>query len=1269
MSGKHDKAAVPEAKPDLLHTGPIAIRGLGRATRDFFRPDRTNKHRAAADEQPGTAEEALVSSDDAAEANVPEQPAAQDAARAPEPEPEPEPEPSVVPVSAEAISAAFARPADADEDDERVPTAQIPLNWMFSGAEIPVREEDLVLSGPARPESPGRGPVAYPTALAPEEFEHLRRTVAAMADGSTPDDAHEQREAAEDQSRPGERYAQDAASDEPAPQPDSAALADEGEGREQAPLDAASAETSHAGDGSRDDPDRTTASVESEHDLADSPSQRDVGDEQSEDLPEGQRVEQLPAASMDPLAGVSTEEPTAFDDVGQIPADADATGGGQADEEAEDPLGSIAPERQDESVGSDEIDGHHWDGDIAEPDGERGPDESGLADFADRAHEDLPASSAVDVEVPRPQDEEQTRTGDESEPVAEVPSSSPSEQEDESGHESAGAEAPDDDNAKDLGAIRNFEEGPKAPEASDEPASIADDDHWVEESHPGTLDEHVHRGESAPVVDLAPVDELDDAPALDAAHFESEGPDEGATGEPSPADEHVFGDAEGQPDLAAHVSEEDDLVGELLTTSAQQLESEPDSADPAAGADEAHIEQIPETAATEVPPSEDSLEPNEQREAEPSPAWSDEGVDVMEMPSEDEVDEAIDANAGRASEPAPAEADEPEAPAANYAFVSPFDAPLTPGGEAVDEREGSEGFPWPQRAELAYEAVAAALVAADVDAQQQELAEDHERSDAGEGVDYVAAPLSSEEAEPEAVISTGGAPGEETSVDEGPESDNLPMHQSEGELGEPRELASAAEGGEQDEVVGSSEPADLDADAADSPGDPGVALDGSDGVATPPQDEEESSEEMLPVPEQEPTASTDEKVDTSELGSEVQVDGGATPTIAPAVAASEFARNPEEHASSDAQEGRNEQPFSEAPVPFGDLSDESAAAAPDPVEPPSEMLAEDEALAERGADLPVVSGERARSTEPEPTPSPEHAVAPTAASPAIAIAAEPFENEVATAGPSPRMKASSSPRGPRAPRSRLAGGRITGGGGGVRPWGYVALAVLAVLCIALVAAVIVKTRNDAAIAAKEAAAYTPPPPSTPSASPSAALPVVSVVGDQYTTGTKADSGAKSEWPALLATALNAQVKTYAAAGAGFVTKGSGGATLVTEASKVDPASTVVVLFGGTNDQPVSSLTVASAATNAIKAAHTRAPKAKIVVVGPASGQATPPQSLTAIRDTLRVAANVQKAKWVDPISGGWLSSSASLTDGSGNPTNQGEKVLETQLRSALKGIV
>jgi hypothetical protein len=58
-----------------------------------------------------------------------------------------------------------------------------------------------------------------------------------------------------------------------------------------------------------------------------------------------------------------------------------------------------------------------------------------------------------------------------------------------------------------------------------------------------------------------------------------------------------------------------------------------------------------------------------------------------------------------------------------------------------------------------------------------------------------------------------------------------------------------------------------------------------------------------------------------------------------------------------------------------------------------------------------------------------------------------------------------------------------------------------------------------------------------------------------------------------------------------------------------------------------------------------------------------------VRDTLRGAAFIAKATWVDPLDGTWLSRSPGLVESDGTPTPNGEQVLQTRLGSVLKPLL
>ncbi|HET6824490.1 MAG TPA: SGNH/GDSL hydrolase family protein [Amnibacterium sp.] len=220
------------------------------------------------------------------------------------------------------------------------------------------------------------------------------------------------------------------------------------------------------------------------------------------------------------------------------------------------------------------------------------------------------------------------------------------------------------------------------------------------------------------------------------------------------------------------------------------------------------------------------------------------------------------------------------------------------------------------------------------------------------------------------------------------------------------------------------------------------------------------------------------------------------------------------------------------------------------------------------------------------------------------------------------------------------------------------LAALIVICLVLAALGVVKATESASQAARAAAAYTPPPPSAAAV----ATPVVTIIGD----AASGASSASTAWPALVAKQLKVTVRPSAAAGEGWIAKGQGGATFVTDAAKVPPTSTVVVFFGGASDQKQTALAVVSAEGKALADVHKRAPQAKIVVVGPVSTAAKAPQPLLRVRDAERTAAQAAKVRFVDPIAAKWFSGQAGVVGADGTPTAKGQKLIADALAAVLQ---
>ncbi|MBW4042746.1 MAG: hypothetical protein HIU86_11600 [Acidobacteria bacterium] len=229
--------------------------------------------------------------------------------------------------------------------------------------------------------------------------------------------------------------------------------------------------------------------------------------------------------------------------------------------------------------------------------------------------------------------------------------------------------------------------------------------------------------------------------------------------------------------------------------------------------------------------------------------------------------------------------------------------------------------------------------------------------------------------------------------------------------------------------------------------------------------------------------------------------------------------------------------------------------------------------------------------------------------------------------------------------------------------GIAVLVVLALICGGLIAAVIVKTQRDAAIAAQEAANYTPPPLATPD--PVASGPVVAVIGDGTVDAAAPGVTTAQLWTGLLGSSLSGTVSTDASNGMGYAAKGSSGETFVQAAAKVPSNAAAVVFFGGAADSNISALSLATAATDAYAAASKQAPHAKLIVVGPVISEGVSAVDLTAIRTALRSAAGIAKATWIDPIDSNWLSGAQQVASSPNALTAADEKTIAAKMAAAV----
>ena len=73
-----------------------------------------------------------------------------------------------------------------------------------------------------------------------------------------------------------------------------------------------------------------------------------------------------------------------------------------------------------------------------------------------------------------------------------------------------------------------------------------------------------------------------------------------------------------------------------------------------------------------------------------------------------------------------------------------------------------------------------------------------------------------------------------------------------------------------------------------------------------------------------------------------------------------------------------------------------------------------------------------------------------------------------------------------------------------------------------------------------------------------------------------------------------------------------------------------------------------------------------MVVGPVIAQGVSAIELTAIRDTLRNAAGIANATWVDPIDSNWLAAAQQSASSPNALTATDEKTIASKMQAAIK---
>jgi hypothetical protein len=138
-----------------------------------------------------------------------------------------------------------------------------------------------------------------------------------------------------------------------------------------------------------------------------------------------------------------------------------------------------------------------------------------------------------------------------------------------------------------------------------------------------------------------------------------------------------------------------------------------------------------------------------------------------------------------------------------------------------------------------------------------------------------------------------------------------------------------------------------------------------------------------------------------------------------------------------------------------------------------------------------------------------------------------------------------------------------------------------------------------------------------------AAPIVSVLAGDRLLGT---TTAGASWPWRIGRDTRVRIDRTAATG---YLRPTSSTSLRAAAARVPATSAAIVFVSGTAEAGTPRLRILSDATAAFSAAASRAPKAKLIVVGPLSDGSASPADVDALRLDLEAAANIAGARFLD----------------------------------------
>jgi hypothetical protein len=184
------------------------------------------------------------------------------------------------------------------------------------------------------------------------------------------------------------------------------------------------------------------------------------------------------------------------------------------------------------------------------------------------------------------------------------------------------------------------------------------------------------------------------------------------------------------------------------------------------------------------------------------------------------------------------------------------------------------------------------------------------------------------------------------------------------------------------------------------------------------------------------------------------------------------------------------------------------------------------------------------------------------------------------------------------------------------------------------------------------------------------LAYVAIIGDSFTNGSSSGGRGPNGWPEIVTALLkdkgtNIKTAVAASSGSGYVKHGTKGSVpFVNQISRVvGSQDALVIVFGSPYDQsvlPDSADRLMNTVEHTLFEVKKAAPKAKVLVIGPAWVLPNPSLGILQVRDIVRAQAEAQSLTFVDPLGDNWFGGHSEMVGANGDSPDDAGHLLMAQ---------